>query len=388
MEKNLQEDEMKELEEEIDSAVDRLFVEKKGELSESLAQEPLPRSAPPDIPARSVDLEPASIPTAPPPRPQPQPPTYLKSIDYLEAQLLSLEWEITDEKLRKTQEAVTRLHEFLNQRADIGSVLTSMEGVLEQMVAGEENIHPPMIKFLLDAKETIKLLIREEAENEFGIYKQLAREGIEARFTSLMGRKESLSQAASSPPEEPVPEKPVTEWKRVEEVLTQWNGFLAKAEDVLHQIDQHLSQLEKKQPEPLVSSGQTKSPLMDITVFKAYGKLYGVESQKIIKLYKIPPSLEEKFAHRPKVRLRDMDVTLIDLRKAFPVESWQPEGMSKLLMIQAEGECKGLIVEEVLKRLMISLEDRGDNGKPLLGTIHWTYQAHPVEVLILDLKRL
>jgi chemotaxis protein histidine kinase CheA len=379
------------LEEEIDSAVDRLFVEKRRELGESLMQEPPSLSPPPgtsEVPARSVDLEPPSHPTPTSPSPQPQSPTYLKSIDSLEAQLLSLEWEITDEKLRKTQEAVTRLHEPLNQRADIGSVLRYMESVLEQMVGDEENIQPPMIKFLLDAKETVKLLVREETENEFSIYKQLAREGIEARFTGLISRKGPLRQAASSPPEEPVPEKLVIESKKVEEVLAQWNGFLAKAEGVLRQIDQHLSRLEKTQPEAPVPSEQTKSRLMDITIFKAYGKLYGVESQKVVKLYKIPPSFEEKYAHQPKVRLRDMDVTLIDLKKAFPVESWESEGTSKLLMIQEGGECKGLFVEEVLKRLMVAPEDTGENGKPLLGTIRWTYQAHPVEVLILDPKKL
>ncbi len=127
---------------------------------------------------------------------------------------------------------------------------------------------------------------------------------------------------------------------------------------------------------------------MDITVFKACGKLYGVESQKIMKLYKIPTSFEQKYTHRQKLRLRDMDVTLIDLKKTFQMESWHPEVTPKLLMTQEEGECKGLIVEEVLKRLTISPEDRTEDGKPLLGTIHWTYQAHPVEVLILDLKRL
>ena len=81
-------------------------------------------------------------------------------------------------------------------------------------------------------------------------------------------------------------------------------------------------------------------------------------------------------------------MTLIDLKKTFPEESWLPAETSRLLMIQGEGECKGLIVEEVLKRIISSPADRGENGKPLLGLIHWNYQAHPVDVPILDVKRL
>lgn len=391
MEKNLQENEIKELDEEIDSAVDRLFVEKRKELSESLGQEP-PSPGPPavtsDGPARSVDSKPSSPPPPTPSSPSPQPPSYLKSIDYLEAQLLSLEWEITDEKLRKTQEAVARLRDLLEPKAEIGSVLGYMDSALGRMVSDEENIHPSMIKFLLDAKETVKLLAREETENDFSIYKQLAREGIEARFTILIDRKGPISETPSPPPQRPVSENPLIEWKGLEEALAQWNGFLVKAEGILHQIDQRLSHLERNPFEAPAAPGQAKRPPMDITVFKTYGKLFAIESQKIIKLYRVPSSFEAKYADQSKVRLRDMDVTLIDLKKTFPLESRLSEGMSKLLMIQEEGECKGLVVEEVVKRLMTSPKDRGESGKPLLGTFDWTYQSHPVEVLILDLKKL
>ena len=57
-------------------------------------------------------------------------------------------------------------------------------------------------------------------------------------------------------------------------------------------------------------------------------------------------------------------------------------------MVEGEGEFKGLIVEEVLKRILSSPLDQGENGKPVLGLIHWNYQARPVDVLILDVKRL
>ena len=107
----------------------------------------------------------------------------------MEAQLLSLEWEITEEKLKKTREEVLALRELLKQKTDIASILSDMEKVLSHMIENEENIRPPWIKFLLDSKETIKLLMRKETEGEINIYKQLAYLGIEARF-SCSGRDE------------------------------------------------------------------------------------------------------------------------------------------------------------------------------------------------------
>ena len=52
----------------------------------------------------------------PPPSLLPAPVPFLKSIEKMEAQLLSLEWEITEEKLKKTREEVLALRELLKQK--------------------------------------------------------------------------------------------------------------------------------------------------------------------------------------------------------------------------------------------------------------------------------
>ena len=129
--------------------------------------------------------------TSPPPSLPTVPTPFLKSIEKMETQLLSLEWEITEEKLKKTREEVLALRDLMKQKADITSILSWMEKVLSLMIKNEENIRPPWIKFLLDSKETIKLLMKKETEGEINIYKQLAYLGIEARFSCLEGVKEA-----------------------------------------------------------------------------------------------------------------------------------------------------------------------------------------------------
>jgi hypothetical protein len=397
MEKSLQEEEIKELEEEIDLAVDQLFVEKRKGAGETLFQEVpdiLPSFEPPQSSKKRIDVEPRLAPPLEPPAPPPPPkappsPTYLKSIDQLEAHLLSLEWEISEEKVAKTQEAVKVLRNSLKQRQDVGSVLGFMKDLLDRMKADEENIRPPMIKFLLDAKETVKLLLRQETESEFAVYKKLALDGIEARFGGLAETKAAPSQAAPLAIEQNVDSSFLGDWKKEEEV-SRWNAFFEKTEEILGQINERLSRLEKAPRASLAPSKPEKErpPVMDITVCRASGKWVGVESQRIWRLFKVPASFQEQCADHPRVRIRDKDVSMIDLEKIFPGESSNPEGAIKLLMIQGEGEYKGLIVEDVLKRIEASPEERGGDGKPLLGIVHWSYQAHPIDVPILDFARL
>src|SRR4030043_1648464 len=124
------------------------------------------------------------------PSPPPVPPPFLKSIEKMEAQLLSLEWEISEEKLKKTREEVLALRDLMKQKTDIASTLNWMDKVLIHMIKNEENIRPPWIKFLLDSKETIKLLMKKDTEREIHIYKELGYHGIEARFSCLEGVKE------------------------------------------------------------------------------------------------------------------------------------------------------------------------------------------------------
>ncbi len=165
------EEDLKGLEEEIDSAVDRLFVEKKRNVAESFLMESPPSEPslkspvlePPMKPPilepsmKSPIFEPAMEPSLLEPsyemekifdlesslHPPSVPIPFLKSIEKMEAQLLSLEWEITEERLQKTREEVLALRELLKHKADITSILSDMEKVLSLMIKNEENIKPP-----------------------------------------------------------------------------------------------------------------------------------------------------------------------------------------------------------------------------------------------------
>jgi len=381
MEKTIGEDEIKSLEEEIDLAVDRLFVEKMGELIENPSMESQSVGA-----AYEMGKSEIEEPLHPPSEPLPS----LKPLEKVETQLLSVEWEITKEGLEKTKKEVIDFRSLLKGKPDIASVLNFMEKVLNYMLKNEANIHPVLIKFLLDSKETIKLLMRKETIPEIKIYKRLAYDGIESRFANLEKSKDTQIRPPSPPSGEEItkPEIPMGGWNKIEEMLNKINLFSEKMEDILKKIEQQLSSLEqmtRKSPERLL---ETEHPPLDITVFNVDEKLFGVESDKVFKLFKVPNTFYDKYSHQQTIRLKDFEVRMIDLKKILSIQGGGPQKEIKLLIVKDNGEYKGLIVEKVLKRLPSQSEFETGTSEYFLGMIQWTYHEHPVEVPVLDLKKL
>jgi len=465
MDKLMEEEDLKGLEEEIDNAVDRLFVERKKDREESFltesplvepplkpsASEPLmeppvfesqmklhpfeppvqspvlepplmesPLAEPPLKPfalepsmgppvfesptkplsAKSPLLEPSyefekgldiertlDAPPAPPVRPAPAP--FLKSIDRMEAQLLSLEWEITGEKLEQAKKEIVALKGLFKQKTDITTILSGMEDVINHMMKNEEDIRPPWIKFLLDSKETIKLLMRKEADGEMGIYQQLAYLGIEARFSCLEGMRDSkiipppLKKAEIEKPETSIP------GQKMEEISKNVNLFMQRIEEIFGAMQQQILKLGETSRKPPALSAEERSPVVHITIFKVDEKLFGVESEKVFKLFKVPKTFEEKYSDRERIRLRDFEVKMVNLRKllAIEVRGGRPKEQIRILTVKEDGEYKGFMVDEVLKNLSAVSEKKGGAGVYFSGVIHSTYQEQAVEIPILDLKK-
>ena len=330
MEKIIIKEDIKGLEEEIDSAVDRLFVEGKNEPEKRL-------------PIKLQRLEPSYPPSS-----------FLKSVEKMETQLLSLEWEISKENLEKTGKEIFALRGIFKEEADISSVLNLMEKVLTEMIEDEEKIWPSQIKFLLDSMQTIKLLMKiDQEDEEIYIYKKLAYAGIEARFSCMEGFKNNKT----------IP-------------------------SFLNLIDQPPSGLGPMNAEPLKQSVGTSSLPMDVTIFKVGERLFGMESDKIFKFFKIPNSFLSKYSNPDKIRLKEIEVKMIDLRKIFSIQGSDQKEESKILIVKNNGGYKGWRVAQVLKRLSFHLDVREGLGEYFTGLIHWTHQGHGVEIPILNFEKI
>jgi hypothetical protein len=307
----------------------------------------------------------------------------------MEAQLLSLEWEITEEKLKKTKEEVLALHELMKQKVDISSILRNMEKALNHMIQNEENIEPPWIKFLLDAKETIKLLMRKEAEGEINTYKQLAYQGIEARFSSLEKMKEVPPPPPSVGKETRVEQTEafLSGEKKIQDLSNRMNLFMEKVEQIFRTVGQQIARLEEAMQKPPAPLGEGRSIPIGVTIFKINEKLFGVESERVFKLFKVPDSFPQKYANHQKIRLRDFEVKLVHLKKILALQGEGPQGETKFLTVKDNGGYKGFLVDQVCKKLSALPEKEKAVGGYFIGIVHSTYQERPVEIPILDLTK-
>jgi hypothetical protein len=395
-EKSMGENDIRGLEEEIDSAVDRLFVEKQrgvqeGPSKKSPSKEPShiePSYKEPSYKEPSYKMEQDFEPESSIPLPS-TPASFPASIDKMESQLLSLEWEITRENLGKTREEVLALRQSLKEKPDIISVLSLMEKVLDYMSKNEERIRPPFVKFLLDSKETIKLLMKKEMDNEVNTYKQLAYVGLQARYSCLEELKEAKPERAAAGSREETERAGVfaRRDKQIQEMLSKIGPFWEKIEEMFRKIDQRMLRLEQRIGGPSEQFMKARLLPMNITVLKVEEKLFGVESDKVLKLFKVPSSLHEKYSDQQIIRLKGVEVRLIDLKKVFSIQKRGRQEEMKILTVKDNGEHKGLMIDQVLERLSTQSDVGGAPGDYFLGTFHWVYRERPMDIPILDLKK-
>jgi chemotaxis protein histidine kinase CheA len=153
-------------------------------------------------------------------------------------------------------------------------------------------------------------------------------------------------------------------------------------------MKQQISRLEETARKPPAPSIEVKSKPVNVTIFRVEERLFGVESEKVFKLFRVPSTFQEKYLNRQKIRVRDFEVKMINLKKILAIEGEEPKGEIKILAVKDNGEYKGFLVDQVLRKISSVSEREGEVGEYFSGIIHSTIQEQSVEIPILDLKKL
>lgn len=377
VEKNIAEEDLKGLENEIDAAVDRLFVEKGGKpLKSQVAVSP--PSEPVSEPEKEMEWGTILAPAA---AQQPS-----RSLEGLETQLLSLEWEINKENLEKALEEVLNLRDDFKSDPEIISVLNRMLRTLHFMIQNEDRIRPHLLQFLLDSKETVKWLMGKTTEGDISSYKKLALSGIEARFACL--EEFSENQPKPLPSKAETPAQTLVSSPMASELIEEIKSLSERLDRLMEKMDQHLSAHDRIAERPFEHPVDRTPMRMKVTVFKVGERLFGVESEQVIKLFKIPDALSNKVDRLKRFRLKDLDVRMINLENFFPIPQEERGEGKQVLILKGNGEYKGVRMDRVLNRLLGPLEQEEESKEYILGMMRWTYQDFPIKVPIIDFKQL
>jgi hypothetical protein len=164
--------------------------------------------------------------------------------------------------------------------------------------------------------------------------------------------------------------------------------FMVNVEEMFRTMKQQISRLEettRKSPAPPV---EVKPKTVNITIFRRDKKLFGVESEKVFKLFKVPSTLQKRYLNQDTIQFKDFELKMINLNKTLAIPGGEPKGEIRILAVKDNGEYKGFVVDQVVKKVSAPSEKEGKVGEYFSGIIHSTYQERSVEIPILDLGKL
>ena len=145
---------LSDLEKEIDLAVDKLFVQQDGD-SEHLVQHKK-GSSPITKEAKEPDRDHPSL-VIPPTREKKMLPRELREkLEEVEAQLLTLEWDINSKHINRAINLLQDLREFPDGKDEIKEVVILIQKVLYQLLLDENKLTPIALKFLQRSWKAVK----------------------------------------------------------------------------------------------------------------------------------------------------------------------------------------------------------------------------------------
>lgn len=162
---------------------------------------------------------------------------------------------------------------------------------------------------------------------------------------------------------------------------------MVNVEEMFRTMKQQISRLEETTRKSAAPPVEVKPKIVNITIFRIDKKLFGVESEKVFKLFKVPSTLQKRYSNQEKIQFKDFELKMINLNKTLSIQGGEPKGETRILAVKDNGEYKGFMVDQVVKKVSAPSEKEGRAGDYYSGIIYSTYQEQSVEIPILDLRK-
>jgi hypothetical protein len=331
------------LEKEIDQTIDSLFVEKgSGKAGQGGATGP-GSGEPGD--AGGVELETlvrkvgeeeiASGPSEPLPTESDGP---LRNLENLETHLLSLEWEISPGIIEEIVSELGFLKEVYRSDRGIFRVVDLMSKVAHSLADDEGNITAQNLRFLLEAKDGIKLLSAELKGKED--YKNLVLSGVLARYQLMQGQRRRKAKERGG---------------------SGGDRYFDNLTEDLRNLSQKL-QIEVRQLGSLTRKLQGRrddsapSETVGTVLVETSGRVFAIERDIVIRCLRVPHDMVRTVWRDREIRIRGVRSPLVNLFRLLRLKGRVKAGNKTVVVIRKGDGTLAVLVDRLLQTRAIPLK--------------------------------
>jgi chemotaxis protein histidine kinase CheA len=430
---------LSDLEHEIDSAVDTLLV-KKGEKANpgtqpqtnqpqtnqpqtnqpqtNQPQTNQPQTNQPSLKETDIPERPFSPPPQSPPLSSPAHTTEPVSRDLeekleaVEAQLLTLEWDISSKHLNNAITHLQDLRKLSHVGDELEKVIILIQKVLYQLNQDESKLTPAALKFLQKSWKAVKGMTDERFSSEIDkgtLIRELIAEFQGLRIEETPKKMVERAEVRQPPrervairedrvTEEPSATPPVPfaeldkfmnkieqllrvvndERKRLEGIHQEIVTFKDDLQNALNsgidlqriphkegipELDERLSRKPYRQSD-LELADAVRTPIVRVFLFKVSGIIFAFPEQQIIRSFPIKKWVSEFFIERGKVKLKTREIPLFNICQVFKLRPSIQENPLVLLIRGREDRPAAVIIDQAISREEI--EYKPIEGKPYI----------------------
>jgi hypothetical protein len=406
------------LEKEIDSAVDTLLVEKEAHsnpipsspktfspvqeasIADKVSKPPL-KKAFASIQEAAITDKPSSLPPA---VAQVQttgliPRELKEKLEEVEAQLLTLEWDISSKHINNAITQLQDLRRLSHIGEELEKIIILIQKVLHQLILDESKLTPSALKFLQKSWKAVKGMTDERFSFEIDkktLVLELTAEFQKLRIEGAPPKEGAEGIEARRPPEERISlfTERVTQKPPVEAKIpfVELDKFMNKIEHLLRIVDeernkwesihQEIGNLKAAMQKTLSSGGgiQKESyheeigglaerlergtshssdlelpqavtkPSTTVALVNVSGIMFGIPEKQIIRIFPIKRWVSDFFIERGKVKLKNREIPLFNMVQVFKLKPSSEENPLVLLMRGREDHLAAIIVDQAVSR--------------------------------------
>ena len=403
---------LSDLEKEIDSTVDNLLVKKKGQTSTAIP----PQAQPPanHLPFESAGIAERLSPSSSFSQTAQSPPRELKEkLEEVEAQLLTLEWDINSKNINSAITHLQDLRKYSHLGNELEKVIILIQKVLYQLILDESKLTPLALKFLQKSWKAVKGMTDErfslEIDKETLVRELLAEfqrlkiedeaskeqiERIESRG-SLEGR---IAQREAKVSEKPLVNARISlaeidkfmnkleklvqvvneeqkRWKSIHQEIINFKADLQRKFRPMQDIDENLQRERKAglderlervsdQPSDRELQQAVSTPVISVSLCKVSGVIFGLPEKQIVRSFPTKKWVSDSFIERGKVKLKNREIPLFNIVQVFKLRPSTEENPLVLLIKGKEDRPAAVIIDQAISREAI--EYQPIEGRPYI----------------------